>query len=49
MMDSQDKTLVNGTAASPVEEQGQNEVIKEEVVKMPAEEATAESTSQVEI
>ena len=48
MMDSQDKTLVNGTAASPVEEQGQNEVIKEEVVKMPAEEATAESTSQVE-
>ncbi len=48
MMDSQDKTLVNGTAASPVEEQGQNEVIKEEVAQMPAEEATAESTSQVE-
>ena len=47
-MDSQDKTLVNGTAASPVEEQGQNEVIKEEVAQMPAEEATAESTSQVE-
>jgi chromosome segregation ATPase len=48
MMDSQDKTLVNGTAASPVEEQGQNEVIKEEVAQMPAEEATAENTSQVE-
>ena len=31
MMNSQDNTLVNGTAVSPVEEQGQNEVINEAV------------------
>ena len=30
-MNSQDNTLVNGTAVSPVEEQGQNEVINEAV------------------
>ena len=35
MMNSQDNTLVNGTAVSPVEEQGQNEVINEAVEEQP--------------
>ena len=35
MMDSQDNTLVNGAAASPAEEQGQNEVINEAVEEQP--------------
>ena len=47
MMDSQDKTLINGTATSPSEETGTNEVINEEVIAQPAEEALAEETSQV--
>ena len=34
-MDSQDNTLVNGAAASPAEEQGQNEVINEAVEEQP--------------
>ena len=34
-MNSQDNTLVNGTAVSPVEEQGQNEVINEAVEEQP--------------
>ena len=49
MMDSQEKALVTGQAASLSEEQGQNEVIKEEEVNAQAVETLAdESTSQVE-
>ena len=49
MMDSQEKALVTGQAASLSEEQGQNEVIKEEEVNAQAIETLAdESTSQVE-
>ena len=49
MMDSQEKALVTGQAASLSEEQGQNEVIKEEEGNAQAVETLAdESTSQVE-
>ena len=49
MMDSQEKALVTGQAASLSEEQGQNEVIKEEEVNAQAVETPAdESASQVE-
>ena len=48
-MDSQEKALVTGQAASLSEEQGQNEVIKEEEVSAQAVETMAdETTSQVE-
>ena len=48
-MDSQEKALVTGQAASLSEEQGQNEVIKEEEGNAQAVETLAdESTSQVE-
>ena len=49
MMDSQEKALVTGQAASLSEEQGQNEVIKEEEVNAQAADTqAAESASQVE-
>ena len=49
MMDSQEKALVTGQAASLSEEQGQNDVIKEEEGNAQAVETLAdESTSQVE-
>jgi hypothetical protein len=49
MMDSQEKALVTGQATSLSEEQGQNEVIKEEEVGAQAVETPADETaSQVE-
>ena len=48
MMDSQENAPVIGNAASPSEEPGNSEVMKEEVASQPVEETAEEEASQVE-
>ena len=48
MMDSQENAPIVGTAVSPSEETGNNEVMKEEVTQQPEETTAEEKTSQVE-
>ena len=48
MMDSQENAPMIGNAASPSEEQGNSEVMKEEVASQPVVETAEEETSQVE-
>ena len=47
-MDSQENAPIVGTAVSPSEETGNNEVMKEEVTQQPEETTAEEMTSQVE-
>ena len=48
MMDSQENAPMIGNAASPSEEQGNSEMMKEEVASQPVVETAEEETSQVE-